>query len=326
MRIIISEDFYNRITEREQDVDFIEIAHAAFNEIHEKLKKMTQQGYKSFEQIKSDVDDGYSRIYLRKDSVILFYTLASDVLEDNTIMVRIINKQTSALGSAIGASNVINLYGYKDSFEEFVRNVDKLFDARESTFVHELGHLMDYKKSKKIFRKYKSTIKSPIETRYKSNEIYKRAVERYNKLGAALQKRFNQYKQQNAETSVIYYESLYNWYRYSMEDHKDRLNDWNDEKDFYLKEYSEFLGYEVSEEEGFKYYLSSNPYLCDLEWVSRMVYNEYAQNVGYKFRRDSDSNILPKREKAIRSRVYTFFSKLAEKLEVDCSKKINWDD
>ena len=162
--------------------------------------------------------------------------------------------------------------------------------------------------------------------RYKSTEIYKKAVERYQSLSGVLEKRFNQYKQQNAETSVIYFQSLYEWYKMAMEEHEDRLKDWNEEKEDYLDEYIEALGYDISEDEGFEYYLSANPYLCSLDWVSKNVYNDYVQNVGYKISKNQDSNILTKREKTIRSRVYTFFSKLAEKLGVDCSKKINWDD
>lgn len=325
MKIIVSEEIYNRINERNQDVDFIEIAHKSFNEIHGRLKELTQDGNKSFEEIESDVNSNRD-FYLRKGSFVIFYKLPKGTLKDDTIIIRIINKKVSTLGSAFTDLNTINLYGHREGFNEFIRNIDKIFDAGESTFVHELGHLIDFNKSAKIFRRYKRPIKPPAETDYKSEGIYKKAIERYQKLQSVLGKRFKQYKQQNAETSVIYYESLYPWYKYAMEDHEERLNDWNDEKDFYLKEYSENLGYEVSEEEGFEYYLSSNSYLCEIDWISKEVYNEYVYNVGYNISKNQDSKTLTKSEKLIRSRVYTFFSKLADILGVDCSKKINWDD
>jgi hypothetical protein len=326
MKILVSEELYNKINEREQDVNFIQLANIAFMDIIKKLKELTQDGSKSFEQIKYDVNDYYSDVYIRKNSVVVFYNLPQGTLKDNSIIIRIVNSKVSTLGSASPKSNSITLYAHRNNFEEFVINIHSIFDSRESTFVHELGHLIDYNKSDKIFRRYKTAIKSPNEYEYKSTEIYKRAVERYNKLSGAIEKRFNQYKRQNAETSVVYYQSLYEWYKMAMEDYEDRLKDWDDEKDFYLNEYSEVLGYDVSEEEGFKYYQSSNPYLCDIEWVSKMVYNDYVQNVGYNINKNQDLTVLSTREKTIRSRIYTFFSKLAEKLGVDCSKKINWDD
>lgn len=296
MNIILSESTYkqleNKLFERKQDYDAYLISKEIFQSAYNKLKKLTDNGTLSSEEVLNKVNS-VRGVYDITNGIVLMYGKGSINYPNNLKITIVQEGHTSSRGMAGRKGNTDNIYLYVKNDNNFYPNVAQIFYRNRQLFVHELKHLMDLNKEHKIWKNY---ILPPDD----GNDMGMR-----------------RYALQNAEVSAVFHDIMYKM----IESAVDRFNiikeEWNDEtiRQSNIEWYEENLGRKLSEEEAYEIHLTESG-ICHMDTLVSHFYAEFKKKVG---------GFVPKKlEKKIKGRAYTVFELLINRLGVDCSKKLKY--